>query len=149
MRQSDIVDQFNTERPEYDRSVYLTILCVLSFIGCCITALFYALYINKVSNIERSVYLIDEVKMVEFTLMKVSIIAALVSFTGTLIMWRMRKAGIFVYALGQLVPAGMIAYINIVLKPLESPDSYIMLTFAGVQVIFIGLYMVSWRYMRW
>lgn len=149
MKEFDIVDQFDTEKREYDRSLFLTIICVLSFIGSWVTVLFYALYINKVSAIERSVYLLDEVGMVEYKLMKISIITALVSFTGALIMWRMRKIGLFIYAIGQLVPAAMMSYITIVLKPIESPDSYIMLAFAGIQVIFIGLYMFSWKYMRW
>lgn len=149
MKDSEIVDQFDTEKKEYDRSLYLTVICVASFIGSWITVLFYALYINKVSEIERSVYLVDEVGQIEFLLMKISILTALVSFLGAVIMWRMRRVGIFIYAIGQLVPAAMLTYITVVLKPIESPTSYIMLGFAGVQVLFIALYMFSWKYMRW
>lgn len=81
--------------------------------------------------------------------MKISIVASLVSFTGAVIMWRMRRFGIFIYAVGQLVPAAMGAYIALLVNGIEMPKTYIMLGHAAIQVLFIGLFLISWKKMRW
>jgi|GEM_PF-3360153 len=149
MDELDIVDQFHTEKREYDRTVFLTVICVASFIGSWVTILYYTLYINKVSDIERSVYHLDETGILEYSLMKISIAASFVSFAGAVFMWRMRRIGLLIYAVGQLIPVAMMAYIYGMIAPFDPPKTYYVAGYAVMQVLFVGLYMVSWKKMRW
>ncbi len=148
MNEFDVVDQFGTKKKEYDRTIFLTILCILTFVGSWITILYYTLYINKVDDIERSVYHFEEGRL-EYLLMKVSIAASFLSFIGSVFIWRMRRIGVFIYVLGQVVPAAFIAYIFIVVIPIEYPKSLIMLGYGAMQVLFIGLYLLNWKILRW
>lgn len=148
MNDFEVVDQLGTEKKEYDRTVFLTILCIATFIGSWVTILYYTLYINKVDDIERSVYHFDEGRL-EYLLMKVSIAASFLSFIGSLFIWRMRRIGVFIYALGQIVPAAFIAYIYLVVMPIEYPKSPAMIGYGAMQVLFIVLYLLNWRILRW
>lgn len=148
MNEFDVVDQFGTPKKEYDRTVFLTILCIATFIGSWVTILYYTLYINKVDDIERSVYHFDEGRL-EYMLMKVSIGASFLSFIGSIFIWRMRRIGLFIYALGQIIPAALIFYIFIVMVPVEYPKSVIMIGYGAMQLLFICLYILNWKILRW
>ncbi len=69
-----------TERP-----TFLTVLCILSYIGCGLAILGGLISITKISGI-------------------VNLLAALICLYGVIQMWKLKKIGFYFYLVGEILP---------------------------------------------
>jgi len=146
MSDKEFIDQFDTKK-DYDRTLFISGLCVMTWIGCWFTVMYYGMHIFKISDVERSIYHFDEWKL-EYDQMKVSVIAPFFSTLGAYFVWHMRRFGIYIYAFGQLSAAVFGLYIYIVQKEIENPVSYYYIAYFGVQILFIIPYALNWKILR-
>jgi hypothetical protein len=146
MSDVDFIDQFETEK-EYERSLLLSALCIFTWIGCWLIALYYGLRIIKVNDIERSIYHFDEWKL-EYDLMKVGVVTPIISAVGAYFIWKMRRFGLFIYGAGQFILAAFGLYVYCIVKPIENPVSYYFIAGFLAQLAFIAPYFINWKYLR-
>lgn len=142
----DFLDQFEVEK-EHDRSLFLSGLCVLTWVGSWFTILYYGLHIIKINDIEASIYHFEEWE-IEYYLMKVSVIAPVISTVGAIFMWRMRRFGLFIYIAGQVAQSAFGLYVYTQVKPIENPESYYFIGYFIAQLGFIPLYAINWKTMK-
>jgi hypothetical protein len=99
------------------RPVFLTVLCILSFIGIVfviITSLINVFtpsdsqkMLEKMGPMANSILAsMDYDKYFYYTEINnyVSLIAAFICLMGVLMMWKLKRAGYFIYALGEITP---------------------------------------------
>lgn len=143
---TDFLDQFEVEK-DHDRSLFLSGLCILTWVGSWFIVLYYGLHILKISDIEASIYHFEEWQT-EYYLMKVGVVAPIVSSLGAVFMWRMRRFGFFVYLAGQLGLSVFGLYVYLLVKPIEAPESYYFILGFAAQLGFIPLYAMNWKTMK-
>jgi hypothetical protein len=141
----EFIDQF--EPKEYERTLFISALCIFTWIGSWLVLLYYGLHIIKINDIERSVYHFEEFST-EFNLMKAGVVAPVISTAGSILMWRMRRIGIFIYSFGQLSLSIFGLYVYILVKPIEVPESYFFIAAFAGQIGFIALYALNYRKMK-
>lgn len=146
MSDKDFIDQFEVEK-EYERTLLISGLCVLTWIGSWFTVMYYGMHIVKINDVERSIYHFDEWKL-EYDHMKVSLIAPFFSTVGAYFVWKMRRFGLYIYAFGQLSAAVFGLYLYIFHKEIEVPVSYYYIGYFAVQVVFVVLYTINWKILR-
>jgi len=159
------------ESPNYDmyqndaanvpqRPDFLKILCIFSFVTCGLWILICALgtvvltfdeaTIEKawVQVLERNPEL-SEVDPVPF-MREVGIwcvymvIANIFSLIGVIMMWRLEKIGLFVYALAELSTA----FFRIEITPGAEQSSFGLVFFIIMDLVFIGMYAANLKYMN-
>jgi hypothetical protein len=72
--------QTTTQRPQF-----LTVLCILSYIGCGLAIIGGLMSIGKISGI-------------------INLLAALICLYGVLQMWKLKKMGFYLYLIGEITP---------------------------------------------
>lgn len=120
----------NEDKKEYEgaRPVFLTVLCILTWVGAGIGIIFGMIWIlmmgamestfEGVASLNQDVPGDFEYEMIDsFRWMKISYILSIVGnifcLVGALIMWRLKKSGYFIYIFGQALPiAGTILTMN-------------------------------------
>lgn len=142
----DFLDQFETEK-DHDRSLFLSSLCILTWIGGWFTVLYYGLHVLKISDIEDSIYHYEQWEM-EYNLMKVSIVAPMISMVGAFYMWRLRKFGFWIYLAGQLAQCAFGIYVYVFVKDIELPLTYYFLLYYAIALSFIALYALNWKLLK-
>lgn len=70
---------------EAKRPTFLTVLCILSYIGC-------------------AIQLLGSLGRLKTTLGIVTLLAAIICFVGVLMMWKLKKTGFYIYVVGEVVP---------------------------------------------
>lgn len=75
----------NTNTAEQKRPTFLTVLGILSFIGCALQLLGSLAIIGSLAGI-------------------LSLISAIACFIGVLMMWKLKKMGFWIYAIFELLP---------------------------------------------
>jgi hypothetical protein len=103
------------------RPVFLTILCILSFLGIIIVIISSLMNILSPSGSQKMLEKMgpmansilgsmDHEKYAYYNEINnyVSFIAAFVCFAGVLMMWKLKRAGYFIYALGEVTPPLMV-----------------------------------------
>jgi hypothetical protein len=144
MSDFDFLDQF--EKKEYERPLFLSALCVFTWIGCWLMVLYFGLRIIKISDIEDSIYHFDEWKL-EYNLMKTGLVAPVISTIGAIYVWKMKRFGLFIYAFAQAGLAFFGLFVYLLVKPID-PQSYYFIAGFLCQLAFIPLYFINWKYMR-
>lgn len=105
------------------RPTFLTVICILSFIGCAIAVLggIYNVVKNTPEQKAQSIEQIRSINPVMADQMEENMVAladspyatvapylnlvyALITFMGVLMMWRLNKKGFYVYLVGELLP---------------------------------------------
>lgn len=76
-----------TEAPaaEAKRPTFLTVLCILSFIGCALQLL------GNIATIGTAIGIVN-------------VLAAVICFVGVLLMWKLKKTGFYIYVVGEIAP---------------------------------------------
>lgn len=116
-------NSFENAMKEPARPQFLTVLCILSFIMCglmCLGAI-YGLVKNNPENLQESLEKMREVSpqmadqmeenmvsMQESTYGQISpylsFLYVILSFLGTMMMWKLNKKGFYIYIAGELLP---------------------------------------------
>jgi hypothetical protein len=120
---SDFLDESFQPAPA-KRPVFLTVLCILSFVGCGLY-FFSAVYGILTAETQRQTYRMmntmgDEQAIPGFVTemyqameknhgwillgQYLSLVNVLLCLLGVILMWRLRKTGFYVYAFAQLIP---------------------------------------------
>ena len=116
---AEAVEQPQQAAPAQERPTFLTVLCILSFIGVGIQiiqgliSLFAKGASNMIMEAAESVQGYEEIPGTEYveeslsyasTTGIVSILAALVCLLGVIWMWNLKKRGYYIYIVGELAP---------------------------------------------
>lgn len=144
MRENDFLDQQPDAEEYYDRPVFLSILCILTWVGSWFILLYYSIKLGKLNSGEGELFVPDHLKM-EYLLMKVSIVAPVISGLGAFWMWHQRRGGLFVYLFGQLLMSVFGLYVYLIDQPFDVPTTYYYILFYFVQLAFFGLYAMNWK----
>lgn len=92
------------------RTVFLTVLCILTWIGAAGVFVFNAYGFNENLKAQRLFGSSPRLTLLLWvTLINCS--GSLISAAGSIYMWRLKKAGFYVYAVGQLAPLIFSAYV--------------------------------------
>jgi len=171
---SDVLDQSYEQGPA-KRPIFLTVLCILTFVSCGLTFVtdVYGLLTAKQQqeSLEKSLKVMDQLqsndqmpelfgtmtdgaaKMAEWTTTAhyLSLGNVFICLAGALLMWRLRKMGYFIYIFGQILPfislVGMYSVVQDV--PLLGLGTIISGVFLGIFAIaFIIMYGVNVKHMR-
>ncbi|MBI3238076.1 MAG: hypothetical protein HYZ43_04395 [Flavobacteriia bacterium] len=142
--QGDFLDQDLGEEKLFDRPVFLTCLCILTWVGCWFILLYYAFRIYKINDVEGDVFVPLTLEM-EYLLMKVSIVTAIISGFGTYLMWHQRRLGFFIYLFGQIATCAFGLYVYLLDKDINVPTTYYFTAFYVAQLGFVVLYSLNWK----
>lgn len=144
----DIVDELETN-PEVRRPLFLTVLCILTWVGSGTMFLYYiyifwgaAFFADKFAggtNISS---------WLNLTLV-VGLIAQLFTIAGAVFIWNLRKWGFVIYTIGELVPSLMSIYMYAFM--LNTTGAGLVFAFipAVIPIGFVVMYALHLKYMRW
>jgi hypothetical protein len=110
----------------------LTVLCILSYIGC-------------------GIAIISSLATIGTLMGKIDLLAALVCLFGVILMWKLKKNGFYLYVIGEITPfIGGVATVG--LTGLFSFAGGFMSIIAGLMMIFpilfIILYTLNFKYLK-
>jgi hypothetical protein len=164
------MEQPNTDMMQMEtgfktRPTFLTVLCILSFVG--IGLIMFSGLINLLTNSGSTVLRLfqnsespfgtiienpDEFVSTTFIVNLVGFFAALVCLTGVVMMWKLKRTGFYIYAVGEIVPpivslalSGRAGYGNSLFASLFVVGLIISFLFA---IAFIIMYAVNLKHMR-
>ena len=113
----DILDNGTDTTYKGGRPSFLTVLCILTFVGTglgIIYSFFILFWISTMERVFGSISDLNDISNVNdqlvnsYRLMKWSMIggvlANLLCLTGAIVMWRMRRIGFYFYIFGQAIP---------------------------------------------
>ncbi|HLP54463.1 MAG TPA: hypothetical protein VK151_05515 [Fluviicola sp.] len=143
MEEDDFLDQLGQEK-YYDRPLFLSCLCILTWLGSWFILLYYAIKLGKLNSGEGELFVPDALRM-EYNLMKISIATSVISGFGAYLMWHQRRAGFFVYLFGQLLTSAMGFFVYLLDKPIDIPTTYYFAGFYIAQLGFVVLYALNWK----
>ena len=104
------------------RSQFLTVLCILTMVGCCLSVVwniyvYYSIIVSEMSleNMVKSdgntyglMTGIQEVikKAIDNALLNlvIGILFSIICFYGAMKMWKLKKSGFFIYSIGEITP---------------------------------------------
>lgn len=138
MEELDIVDELEMD-VRHRRSMFLTVLCILTWVGSGILMLYHAYMYLMMANAASLLSRFGDAKSLNWVLMLhlVGIVAPLFTITGAIVMWRLKKIGFVVYAIGQLAPVLLSFYIAIYLTG-QTGSSEVLFSMILPNVIPIG-----------
>lgn len=86
---------------EKKRPVFLTIICIISFVGVGYSVIkaFLAI-IRMFTSYRGSSMIFSKFGFIQFS----NIIFALLCLVGVLLMWKLKKSGFFIYLIGEVIP---------------------------------------------
>jgi len=170
---SDFIDDSFVEAPK-KRPVFLTVLCILTFVSCGLTFLSAGFGIVMGGQQQKSYQAMQQLqhrqqqtdmpeifdnmmsatdKLQEWTVVAnyLSLGNVLICFAGAMLMWKLKKAGFFIYIFGQIIPFialyGMYAALQGV--PIVGPFMLIAGFASALFAIgFIIMYGVNLKHMR-
>lgn len=110
----DIVDELEVD-VRRKRSMFLTVLCVLTWVGSGLLMIYHFYSYLMLAKAVKILSGISEDKTLNWVLLLhlVGMIAALFTIAGAIVMWRLKKIGFVVYAVGQLAPVLLSFYMGI------------------------------------
>jgi hypothetical protein len=139
--ENQLIDEIHEQKPK--RTAFLTVLCILTWIGAACIVAYNAYLFNHFFGLYRFLGDAPYINMMLWvTLINCS--ASLVSAAGSIYMWRMKKYGFYVYLIGQLAP--LIASAYAVLTPqirLEDAPTAVLVIFGcwfTIPVAFVVMY---------
>jgi len=165
---SEYLDQ-SFEKPVAKRPVFLTVICILTFVSCGLGLLSAAYGLFTAGNTEEAFRTIGTMQragnpvlegfvdhMAEFQ--KWSVIAnylsignCLICGGGALLMWNLKKVGFFVYCLGQVLPFISLFGMYSILKDIPYMGFAMILSSIAAAIFAVGfviMYAVNLKHMR-
>jgi len=133
-------DFFRDNKPQ-GRPVFLTVLCILTFVGCGL--LFILNFIALAQFISQR--LPEENTTIEAISLFISMGSTLLCLVGAILMLRLRRAGFFLYIIGESAP---LVYSLVMIE--EFYYALNMISFAGylVPVAFIVMYSMNYKHLK-
>lgn len=153
----------NLEHQPKKRPVFLTVLCILSFIGsglAVISALPGLLFTNQTQTFytlaDSPLYRGGALPSLEDFLFWtnvsniVNILSALLGLAGALLMWRLKKSGFFLYAFSWLVSVGVaLVTTKIILAPFMGGLAFAIVGLnVVIMIAFLIMYGVNLKHMN-
>lgn len=142
MLEGDFLDEVEHKEPE--RTPFLSLLCILTWLGSWFMAMYCMIWIFRNRQVEDTqFYYFDTPE--EYTLIKVGFFCSLISAFGAYFIWQLKRFGIFIYLAGQ-IPFGIFGLVvYFFIKPIVIPDTfYFMALFFG-QLLFGIFYFLNWN----
>lgn len=167
---SDFIDDSFTEAPK-KRPVFLTVLCILTFVSCglaFLSSIFGILMggqqqesmrrIQQLQQNQDMPELLDNfssatVKLQEWTAISnyLTLGNVLICFAGAMLMWKLKKAGFFIYIFGQIIPFVALYGMYSVIQDVPFVGPFMLIAgFASAlfAIGFIVMYGVNVKHMR-
>ena len=155
------LDSAQTELPlEPERPQFLKVLCILSFISCGLLILLYSIgtfcltmteatvatFWDKVIESNPALQNVDPMEFFHnFGMVCVyCLIANIFSLIGVIMMWRLEKIGLFIYAAAELVTN----FFSVKVPGMEEKGYGGTIFFIIVDIVFIVMYAVNLKYMN-
>ena len=142
MKREDFLDEVEHKEPE--RTAFLSVLCILTWVGSWFLAMYCMIWIFRNREVEDTqFYYFDTPE--EYLLIKLGFFSALISAIGAYFIWQLKRFGIFIYLAGQ-VPFGIFGLIvYYFIRPVVFPDTlYFLAVFIG-QLGFGTFYLLNWN----
>ncbi len=117
---SQIAESENTQAPKRDK--FLTVICILSFIGSGFSifgSLLYSLFLDNIINslletgIDFYTSVADALLLMPKSYFASELILSVGSLTGVLFMWRLKKIGFHIYTISNLLILGLPLFFGI------------------------------------
>ena len=132
----DTVDELETN-PIRKRTDFLTVLCILTWVGSGLSILFYGFQLLTLGALQRAF----GASAGWGTLLLVShVIAPLFCIAGSVLMWNLKKPGFFIYLAGQLIPVLLSFFIALVIYETKGPSLVFSILTNVIPIGFIVLY---------
>ena len=140
----DTVDELETN-PIRKRTDFLTVLCILTWVGSGASVLFYGYQLLFFAAIQREV----GISAGWAVLISLSnIIAPIFCVIGSIMMWKLKKQGFFIYLFGQLIPILISFYIALVIDHIKGPSLVFAILANVIPMGFIVLYGLQLKDLR-
>lgn len=140
----DTVDELETN-PIRKRTDFLTVLCILTWVGSGASFLFYGYQLLFFGAIQREVG-ISSGWAVLISLS--NIIAPVFCVVGSVFMWNLKKQGFFIYLFGQSIPILISFYSAIVVSQIKGPSLMFAILANVIPMGFIVLYGLQLKDLR-
>jgi hypothetical protein len=154
--EEDLIDELETQ-PIRKRPVFLTVICILTWIGCGLSliAAVYGLYrymnlLNTVRFGAVSVWGVNLKNMYTWQIWSsfASVVGCLLCTLGSFAMWKLRRWGFYVYIVGQVLPFSMGMFVGLQSARMDVSMISIALVSAVFPIGFIVMYALNLKYMR-
>ena len=152
---------FNNQQQDnsINRSQFLTVFCILSILGCCLSVVwniyeYYSITVSEVSlanmvkgegNTYGLLIGIQDVikKAIDNALLNliIGVLFSSICFYGVLMMWKLKKIGFFIYSLGEITPA-IISFFLIGSGPIAA---FFVVTRLIVSIVWVVLFATNFK----
>jgi hypothetical protein len=147
-------------QPTNKRPVFLTVLCILTWIG---SAFFFVLYLYQYASYSKSYNALKEMannplfnqspeisnpfKLLMWSAL-IGCVCSLICAGGSIVMFTRRTWGFYVYLFAEIAPLIVVTYITLSIGRLDSISVSITAAMWIVPIGFIVMYALNLRYMR-
>lgn len=142
MDELDIVDELEVNIVQ-GRSSFLTVLCILTWVGSGLSIIYHAyMYVltAQAANIIGRFGANDSMSWFLLSYL-IGIFAPFFTIIGALLMWKLKRIGFFVYAVGQLVPLAYSIYFALgVTKAMGAGFFFVAIVPNIIQIGFLIMY---------
>jgi len=132
----------NTNTEAKQRPVFLTVLCILTFIGSGLIILGYILgffALNFIDSLPSNLMINDRnISEIEFSEIILYLIMGFSSLAGAILMWKLKKIGFWLYT---------VANILLIIIPCFYNYGSMEILMPIVTIVFISMYGVNLKYM--
>jgi hypothetical protein len=139
---AEAVEQPQQAAPTQERPTFLTVLCILSFIGSGLSSLLFLIAViaaGAIMDFMASLPGMSELSTGGSGFFLVSFLLALGSLFGAILMWNLKKIGFYLYAAANIVA---------IFVPLMFTTGDIGWLGLVITVVFIILYGLNFKYME-
>ncbi len=140
----DTVDELETS-PIRKRTDFLTVLCILTWVGSGASILFYGYQLLFLGAIQREIGVSAGWAVLISIL---NMIAPIFCVVGSVFMWNLKKQGFFIYLFGQLIPILVSFYIALVVNNIKGPSLVFAILANVIPMGFIVLYGLQLKDLR-
>lgn len=144
----DVLDELEVNLPA-KRSNFLTVLCILSWVGSGLAILYYGYQYALMTQFTHSLGLSGKTKLSWITIILfVSALMPLLTLTGSILMWFLRRWGFYIYVLGQIVPVILGFYVAISVNGVHGPSLIFAILWGVVPIGFVVMYALNFKSLR-
>lgn len=144
----DIVDELETN-PEVRRPLFLTVLCILTWIGSGIMLLYYIFIFWGVAFLANTLAKGTGVSSWLNLTLIIGLISQLFTIAGSILIWHLRKWGFVIYTIGELVPSLLSIYMYAFLLNTTGANLVFAFIPAVIPIGFVVMYALHLKYLRW
>lgn len=142
MQETDVLDDVELKEPE--RTRFLSVLCILTWLGSWFMAMYCLIWIFRNGEVEDTGYYYFAYEE-EYLLIKIGFFSSLASAFAAYFIWQLKRFGLFIYMAGQIPLAFYGIYVYVFLKPIETSYSFYFMGVFIAQLLFIVPYMMHWN----